>query len=166
MKGVRLGSCLLVLVLSACGGTVSSTPESDAGDGSVTLDATPEASPDASPDASSDASPDASPDVSLPDAVPDTGTSLTAACAAAGGALCTHMRWDICPAGFEPVAGADAKLGCGNGGWCCAAAPKSTCSASGRANCVVGSCTGCWSKVADPSLSCEPGRSCCEDLCD
>jgi hypothetical protein len=59
--------------------------------------------------------------------VPD-GGAPTAACATAGGVLCTPYRWEICPAGTEPLAGADPHLGCGNGGWCCVVAPPSTCS--------------------------------------
>lgn len=97
----------------------------------------------------------------------DTGTALTEACAAAGGAYCTNNRWELCPAGFEPLGAMDGHLGCGMiGGWCCVPAPASTCSASGKGNCVPGGCTGCWMKVSDPSLACEDGRGCCVDACD
>ena len=95
--------------------------------------------------------------------VPDGGTP-TAACATAGGLLCTPYRWEICPAGTEPLAGADPHLGCGNGGWCCVVAPPSTCSNSGAGNCVPGSCTGCWAPVS--GYMCENGRVCCQDMCD
>ena len=95
--------------------------------------------------------------------VPDGGTPTTA-CATAGGVLCTPYRWEICPAGTEPVAGADPHLGCGNGGWCCQLAPPSTCSQSGQGNCVSGACTGCWTPV--PGYTCETGRACCQDYCD
>ena len=95
--------------------------------------------------------------------VPDGGAPTTI-CASAGGLLCTPYRWEICPAGTEPVAGADPHLGCGQGGWCCGAAPPSTCSQSGSGNCVPGACTGCWAAVA--GLTCEAGRVCCQDVCD
>jgi hypothetical protein len=105
-------------------------------------------------------------DVIVPDGPPpDTGTPLTDKCAAAGGVACTPARWMLCPAGYEPIGGADGHLGCGPmGGWCCVVAPPSTCSSSGKGNCVPGACTGCWSLVA--GLTCESGRSCCQDMCD
>ena len=96
---------------------------------------------------------------------PDGGEPTTA-CATAGGLLCTPVRWEICPAGTEPLGGADSHLGCGlsGSGWCCQLAPASTCSQSGQGNCVPGvSCTGCWGAV--PGLACEAGRVCCEDVC-
>jgi hypothetical protein len=95
--------------------------------------------------------------------VPD-GGAPTGACTSAGGLLCTPMRWEICPLGTEPVAGADPHLGCGQGGWCCRLAPPSTCSQSGQGNCVPGACTGCWAAV--PAFTCETGRVCCQDMCD
>ena len=97
--------------------------------------------------------------------VPDGGAPTTA-CANAGGVLCTPVRWEICPAGTEPVAGNDAHLGCGmsGSGWCCQLAPASTCSQSGQGNCVPGACTGCWAAVV--GLTCEAGRVCCQDVCD
>lgn len=147
----------LLLSLVGCGGTVA-TPT----DGGTGADG---AADTALLDAAVDTG--APPDGSIPDVTPpDTGVPLSAACAAAGGALCTEHRWTICPKGFEPIASGDGHLGCATGGWCCVAAPASTCSSSGRANCVPGACTGCWSKVTDPTLTCESGRSCCEDLCD
>ena len=95
--------------------------------------------------------------------IPDGGTP-TIACATAGGVLCTPYRWEICPAGTEPIAGNDPHQGCGNGGWCCQLAPWSTCSQSGQGNCVPGACTGCWYPVS--GLTCEAGRVCCQDYCD
>jgi len=95
--------------------------------------------------------------------VPDAGAPTTS-CAAAGGLLCTPYRWEICPVGTEPVSGADPHRGCGQGGWCCQAAPPSTCSQSGQGNCVPGACTGCWYPVS--GLTCEAGRVCCQDYCD
>jgi hypothetical protein len=154
-------SALALVALFACGGEVSpSTDASTSSDtGASDTGAIDTGAIDASPDAAPDASPDAPP--------PDTGTSLTAACAAAGGAVCTDMRWDICPAGYEPVAGADAHLGCGSGGgWCCQIAPNAPCNLTGSTNCVVGSCTGCWMAVTTTGLFCESGRSCCQDACD
>lgn len=142
---------VVILSLGGCGGTVTSP-----GDGGA--DATADAAVDTGGDATSDTVLDVPP--------PDTGVPISSACAAAGGALCTAQRWTICPKGFEPIATGDGHLGCATGGWCCVAAPSSTCSWSGRGNCVPGVCTGCWSKVADPALTCESGRSCCEDLCD
>ena len=95
--------------------------------------------------------------------VPD-GGEPNAQCAAAGGVLCTLHRWDICPAGTEPVAGNDPHLGCGEGGWCCQIAPPSPCSLSGQGNCIPDACTGCWFPVQN--LACEAGRVCCQDMCD
>jgi hypothetical protein len=95
--------------------------------------------------------------------VPDGGAPTTA-CATAGGVLCTPYRWEICPGGTEPLAGADPHLGCGNGGWCCVVAPPSPCSNSNAGNCVPGACTGCWTPV--PGYLCEAGRVCCQDYCD
>lgn len=141
----------------ACGGQISPTGSTDTG---VTSDG-------AGTDAADSAPLDAFVPDAWPDAAPDTGTALTATCAAAGGALCTNMRWDICPAGFEPAAGTDPHLGCGTGGgWCCIPAAVTPCSASGNTNCVAGTCTGCWMSVATTGLWCEPGRSCCQDACD
>jgi len=90
---------------------------------------------------------------------------LTPACELAGGELCTAERWEVCPVGFEPVAG-DGHQDCdtqGNG-WCCQPAPASTCSQAEGANCVPGECTGCWADAGE-GLSCEEGRSCCVDNC-
>ena len=151
----------LVLSMLGCGGTVLSAPVDGATDGSS--DDTAFMDTGGRPDAAVDTAVDA-PTAEV--APPDTGVPVSPACAAAGGMLCTDHRWTICPKGYEPTATGDGHLGCGGGGWCCVAAPASTCSGSGRANCVVGVCTGCWSKVADSTLTCESGRSCCEDVCD
>lgn len=97
---------------------------------------------------------------------PDSGATLTGACEAAGGVLCTPFRWDVCPVGYEPVDESDGHLSCGAGlGWCCQAAPASTCSAEELTNCIPGKCTGCWQSALDETLTCEPGRVCCQDVC-
>ncbi len=97
---------------------------------------------------------------------PDTGATLTSACEAVGGVLCTPFRWEVCPAGYEPVDESDGHLSCGSGlGWCCQAAPASTCSAEALTNCIPGKCTGCWQPALDETLTCEPGRACCQDVC-
>lgn len=90
-------------------------------------------------------------------------------CADLGG-VCTGARWQGCPAGMEIYALGD-QLGCSSsmGGWCCVDAPPSSCadSKSGGRVCVPGKeCTGCFAPVSDLSLTCEPGRSCCMDVCD
>ena len=85
-------------------------------------------------------------------------------CAAVAG-KCTPQRWIICPVNTEP-ADPDPHQDCGSG-WCCTAAPTSTCSASASTNCVVGTaCVGCWGPATNAALSCEAGRVCCEDICD
>ncbi|MBI5532711.1 MAG: hypothetical protein HY898_08360 [Deltaproteobacteria bacterium] len=100
-------------------------------------------------------------------AVPDTGVHTTKSCAAQGGALCTNARWELCPIGFEPIAAGDGHFNCGmtHDGWCCVAAPTSSCTMSGVANCVVNACTDCFAPAPDKSLTCEPGRACCVDMC-
>ena len=86
-------------------------------------------------------------------------------CLAVGGA-CTPYRWEICPVNTEPVE-PDPHQDCAGGGWCCVAAPASTCSAAAGANCVFGSaCTACWAPATNTALTCESGRVCCEDICD
>ena len=110
-------------------------------------------------------------DLPLPDLGPDGRlTDLSWAdgtfpkCTAVSG-KCTEQRWIVCPVNTEPV-DPDPHQDCG-AGWCCVAAPASTCSASGSTNCVVGAtCTGCWGPATNSSLSCEAGRVCCEDICD
>ncbi len=128
--------------------------------------------PDASVDGSEDsAAPDAQPDVpgseaGLDGGPPDTGTILTSACGLAGGVLCTPHRWDVCPVGYEPVDDGDGHLECGSGqGWCCQPAPASTCSWAPVTNCIPVKCTGCWQPADDDTLTCEPGRACCQDVC-
>ncbi len=163
-----------LLALVGCGGNVAETVPTDAAADSAadTLIATETGVPDTAGDS---ATPVDSPtpdtftpvDGPTPDVPPpDTGVPLSPECKTAGGVLCTEHRWVICPKGYEPIATGDGHLGCSGGGWCCVAAPPSTCSSSGKGNCVVGDCKGCWSKVTDPSLTCESGRSCCEDMCD
>ena len=100
--------------------------------------------------------------------VPDTGVPTTKSCKNAGGVVCTDARWLLCPAGYEPVAEGDGHFNCGktNDGWCCQPAPTSSCSQSGSANCVPGTCKGCFGPAPDPSLTCEADRSCCIDICD
>lgn len=98
--------------------------------------------------------------------VPDTGVALAPSCSTAGGVLCTAARWDLCPVGFEMVAAGTGHWGCGDDGWCCQAAPVSTCSMSGTATCVPGACTDCFAPSPDPGLACETGRTCCVDMCD
>lgn len=155
-----------------------------------TPDAEPDASPDPSPDVEEDTAPDAEEDagedagedaeedveedasMDPPDDWPtdipaDWPGDTSSACAAAGG-FCTAYRWEICPIGYEPIDPSPHR-GCGGGGsiagWCCVVAPYSTCSAFSGGNCVVGtSCTGCWGPVS--GYTCEPGRVCCEDICD
>ncbi|MEO7094091.1 MAG: hypothetical protein ABI175_12630 [Polyangiales bacterium] len=153
-------------LLAACGGAVDApTVTSDAGadtsssaDGS-TLDG---ATSDTRPTETSSA--DTTPADTTP---PDTGALLTETCAGAGGKFCTAVRWELCPSGYEPVGTGDGHYDCGKiQGWCCVPAPASTCSSSGKGNCVPGGCTGCWAKVEDPSLTCEDGRGCCIDMCD
>jgi len=94
-----------------------------------------------------------------------TGDGYFPKCLAVGG-TCTQVRWEVCPVNTEPVE-PDPHQDCANQGWCCVAAPSSTCSASAGVNCVFGSaCTGCWGPATNTSLSCEAGRVCCEDICD
>lgn len=140
----------------------------DGGAGSTSSpDAAADASmpPEAAPPMDSGTKPEAAPHG---DAAPDTGVPTTKSCKNAGGVLCTDARWLLCPAGFEPVAEGDGHFNCGmtNEGWCCQPAPPSSCSQSGAANCIPGTCSGCFDDAPDPSLTCEPGRSCCVDVCD
>jgi hypothetical protein len=105
---------------------------------------------------------DAGPDGPLADASWLDGTFPN--CTAVSG-KCTPQRWIVCPVNTEPVE-PDPHQDCGDG-WCCVAAPASTCSANPGTNCVFGStCTGCWAAPANTSLTCEAGRVCCEDICD
>lgn len=169
---------LLLTALTACGAadTLSTDPPFDA---AAYLDTgtTPDSGPDASGSGGmagygGDPGPvDASkpPEAGPPhDAQPDTGIPTTKACKNAGGVLCTDARWLLCPAGYEPVGEGDGHFNCGqtNDGWCCQEAPPSSCSASGSANCIPGSCTGCFDNAPDQSLACEQGRACCVDICD
>lgn len=148
--------------------------------GSQTTEQVVDATADA-PDAPLDVPPDTPADVpgdlgdSRPDAadapadapldVPDTGVVVSAACASAGGVLCTRFRWDICPAGFEPVSASD-HLDCGTaGGWCCRPAPPSSCAASGVGNCIATCPLDCWQPVTDTTLTCDGARKCCRDVC-
>lgn len=101
------------------------------------------------------------PDVS----VPETGTALTTECSAAGGVLCTNFRWNICPAGFEPVSSTD-HYACGTaGGWCCRPAPASPCASSGLGNCLPTCPIDCWQPVTDTTLTCDGTKKCCRDVC-
>jgi len=156
----------LALSILGCGGEVDQSAGPGPGPDSSSDTASPPT--ETGVDGASDVAPDTS---TLPDGIgidvppPDTGVPISGACKTAGGAVCTEHRWLICPKGYEPIATGDGHLDCGDG-WCCVLAPTSTCSSSGKGNCVVGECKGCWSKVADASLTCESGRSCCEDMCD
>jgi hypothetical protein len=176
-----LAACAAIAVLAqACGAADSllQTNPVEAGAAEATTDAS---TPDqGGTDTTVTPPPEASPEVSKPPVeaapdvpviydgpTPDTGTHATKGCLAQGGVLCTEARWELCPAGFEPVAGADGHLNCGmsHDGWCCQAAPVTSCSMSGQANCVVNACTGCFAPSPDKSLACEPGRACCVDMC-
>jgi hypothetical protein len=84
-------------------------------------------------------------------------------CAKEGG-ICMAMYWELCPISTEPV-DPDPHRDCGSG-YCCVAAPASTCTSSGSANCFAGSCPSCWTKTTNTSLACESGRACCESICD
>jgi hypothetical protein len=179
-----LAVCSCVLVYApGCGAMDSLSPDppveadaADAGDSSsdaavqdqATADQYVPPTPDAATDAS-DASPGLLDALAIYDGtIPDTGVQTTKSCTAQGGALCTEARWVLCPIGFEPTSAGDGHFNCGTTqeGWCCVAAPVSTCSMSGAGNCVVNACTGCFSPVSDTSLTCEDGRACCVDMCD
>lgn len=171
-----------VMLALGCSGSVSEAPPSDAS----VLDASADSSrdtaladtsldtalADTSPDTALADTADTSPaDTSLADSaasdtpVPDSGTALSVACAAAGGSLCTDMRWRICPKGFEPVSPTD-HYGCGTyDGWCCRPAPPSACASSGLGNCLPTCPLDCWQPVTDPSLTCDGSRKCCRDVC-
>jgi len=166
---------LLLTALTACGAadTLSTDPPFDAaaymdaatGTGGMAGHGGDPGPVDASKPPEAGSPPEAGPQK---DAQPDTGIPTTKSCSAAGGVLCTDARWLLCPAGYEPVAQGDGHFNCGktNEGWCCQPAPPSSCSASGTANCVPGSCKGCFGPAPDPSLTCEADRSCCIDICD
>ncbi|MBL8717119.1 MAG: hypothetical protein JNL79_14045 [Myxococcales bacterium] len=165
-------ACLLPVLLAACGSEVSETivdastdttteAASDAALDTTTVDTRPDTVADTAPadvpGETSDAPVDAS--------IPDTGVATSAACSAAGGVLCTAFRWNICPAGFEPVSSTD-HLGCGTaGGWCCRPAPPSPCAASGLGNCLPTCPLDCWQPVTDTTLTCDGARKCCRDVC-
>ncbi len=90
-------------------------------------------------------------------------------CADIGG-VCTASRWIRCPAGTEPYALDADQLGCEGDwdGWCCVDAPPSSCADSREGGmCVPGDkCKGCFEAHPNASLTCEPGRVCCVDMCD
>jgi hypothetical protein len=95
--------------------------------------------------------------------------SFAELCSDAGGE-CTEYRWMTCPPNTQTIH-PNPHRDCGHSpdvaGWCCVAAPVSTCSAAPGATCVPGSeCTGCWGIPPDTSLTCPPGRVCCADICD
>jgi hypothetical protein len=161
-------SVLSLLTLAACGGSVEApTSTSDAGSDTSIGSDTAVRDGVASTDVIT-ATDVVAADVVRPDtSAPDTGTRLTETCAAAGGKVCTAQRWHLCPIGYEPIGTGGGHYDCGDiDGWCCVLAPPSSCSSSGKGNCVPGGCTGCWAKVDDPSLTCEEGRGCCIDMCD
>jgi hypothetical protein len=168
----RLGLPLvaaLACLQPACGAADSLSPDLpvEAGAAADAPAADQHAQPEAAPDgtAPGDAGPEAWP--LFDGAVPDTGIVTTKECMAQGGALCTADRWDLCPPGFEPVAADEGHAGCGNfnQGWCCQAAPVTSCNMAVAANCVPDACSGCFVPSPDTSLVCEPGRACCVDLC-
>jgi hypothetical protein len=102
------------------------------------------------------------------DAQVDSGVALSAQCKQAGGVQCLAFRFEVCPAGLEPVASTPQNLGCGTGALCCQTAPSSSCSDSGLGNCLAGGCSdaGCWVPLApDTGLTCESGRTCCQYAC-
>jgi hypothetical protein len=162
---------MALLVIAGCGGgstdidgNASDVPGDDvAVDTSV--DTVHDTSADVEPDPGDDASPDPAEDPAddgPTDPPADWPHDTSLECEAAGG-FCSGARWMLCPAGHEPI-GLDG-LGCEMEGWCCVAAPSSTCTDSGTANCVPGtSCEGCWGD-AGGSLACEAGRVCCVDIC-
>jgi len=82
--------------------------------------------------------------------------------------ICTPVRWELCPAGLEPV-DPDPHKDCPGAsesiqGWCCVDAPPSSCSDDSTGDCVVGSsCKDCYGPL--PGYSCEQGRVCCVDIC-
>lgn len=169
MALMRLASLLLVSALSfGCSSTASSTEPpidasadavGDALDASDAFDAFDAIPAEVGGDTAT--KPDVVADVSLP----DTGTPLSAACAAAGGSFCTSFRWNICPAGFEPVSSTD-HYACGTAsGWCCRPAPASPCAASGQGNCLATCPIDCWQPVTDTTLTCDGARKCCRDTC-
>ena len=97
------------------------------------------------------------------------GTSEASAnpqCLAAGGS-CTQYRFILCPKGKEPV-DPNPHQDCDNEGWCCVAAPSSTCSDQApTVNCIAGTrCEGCWAPARNRSFTCEQGRVCCMDTCE
>ena len=158
---------LFALFLLACS-DASSPPDA------APLDATPAeaSSPDLLADSTSGDGPTA--DIPVDGAAvdsqifPDLSGDATLAfplCSGVGG-FCTPFRWEICPPSYEPVF-PNSHQDCPSGGWCCVPAPPSTCSAAAAANCIkAGACTGCWGDAANKTLTCEPGRVCCNDICD
>jgi len=171
---------LSVVLALGCSGNVSEAQPSDASALDAPIDTSPDtALADTSPDTALADTADSSlpPDAPLADSiaadsssdtpvvVPDSGAALSIACAAAGGSLCTDMRWRICPKGFEPVSATD-HYGCGTfDGWCCRPAPPSACASSGLGNCLPTCPIDCWQPVTDPSLTCDGSRKCCRDVC-
>jgi len=131
-------------------------------------DADTDGDSDTDVDTDTDSDTDADTDADADSDIPDGGIPPTDECVAAGGRLCTEVRWEVCPPGTEPIDDPDAHRGCGQAssgiaGWCCQNAPKSPCTSSAGHTCVPGTCQGCWGSV--PDLACESGRSCCTDMC-
>jgi len=171
---------ITILAFAGCGGggkggdhDANDLPEVDTSTDQTT-DQQPDTEPDTEPDVAPDTEPDSTADVPMdtpadwPTDIPaDWPVETSAECASAGG-FCTEVRWEICPAGYEPI-DPDPHRDCpgeGEGviGWCCVVAPYSTCTASGAGNCVVGTtCTSCWGPVT--GYTCESGRVCCRDIC-
>lgn len=165
---------LSAILLASCGGETESTPVDDAAIDSSAADTRTDASGDTTPidSAPIDSTTDSGAldtgavDAGKPDvSVPETGTALTSECSAAGGVLCTNFRWNICPAGFEPVSSTD-HYACGTaGGWCCRPAPASPCASSGLGNCLPSCPLDCWQPVTDTTLTCDGTKKCCRDVC-
>ncbi len=86
------------------------------------------------------------------------------------GGVCTGTRWEMCPPGTEPYDDpfGEPELGCGmmGDGYCCVKAPPSSCSEQEGVMCLSGdTCEGCFSEPFDNSLTCQPGRVCCQYIC-
>lgn len=149
------------------------TPDTPADSTTDPSDTAGDSDADPIEDTSADGDPDSTGDVTgdpfedwPTDLPPDWTEDTSPECDSAGG-FCSGARWELCPIGYEAIAGIDPNLGCDVNGWCCVPAPPSTCSASGWTNCVAASsCTDCWDDPGVAGLACEEGRVCCYDICD
>ncbi|MCP4674131.1 MAG: hypothetical protein GY854_01145 [Deltaproteobacteria bacterium] len=172
MRHVTLVFALVGLFVLApgCGDDDTATPDSG-GDSDTDSDADSDTDTDADSDTDSDTDTDTDSDTDGDAGLPQGSIEPTASCAAAGGFLCTKVRWEVCPPGYEIIDSPNAHRECretdagiGIDGWCCQKAPPSPCTAAAGKTCVPDKCEGCWMLV--PDLACEAGRACCEDICD